>query len=134
MRMEFAINAPQIHVRPRIYIGEKISIGPGQIDLLRLIDETHSIAAAARLRGIPYKRTWYLIDALNKSFGSPVIEAVSGGKGGGGSVLTLLGKQLVVCYTALENRINANTVAEFEALRTLSQLCAKAAYVPDKAA
>ena len=125
---------PQIHVRPRIYIGEEISIGPGKVDLLRLIDQTHSIAAAARIRGIPYKRAWFLIDTLNKSLGTPVIETVSGGKGGGGSTLTLLGKQLVVCYNALEDRINAESIAELEALRKLSQLRCKAPCVPDKAA
>ncbi|MCK7578146.1 MAG: hypothetical protein MZV65_22005 [Chromatiales bacterium] len=32
-----------ILVRPRIYIGETISIGPGKIDLLRLIGETQSV-------------------------------------------------------------------------------------------
>jgi molybdate transport system regulatory protein len=118
---------PEIHVRPRIYIGDDISIGPGKIDLLRLIDETRSIAAAARLRDIPYKRAWFLIDTLNKSLGSPVIETVSGGKGGGGSALTLLGKQLVVCYAMLEKRINAEAIEEMEALRRLSSLIAKAA-------
>jgi molybdate transport system regulatory protein len=132
--MKSTHNAPEIHVRPRIYIGDEISIGPGKIDLLRLVDETRSIAAAARIRQIPYKRAWFLIDTLNKSLGSPVIETVSGGKGGGGSVLTLLGKQLVVCYNALEQRINAGSIAELENLRKLSSLSAKAAGKTDKAA
>lgn len=108
-----------ILVRPRIYIGENISIGPGKIDLLRVIAETHSIASAARMLNIPYKRAWLLVDSLNDGFGSPVVETISGGKGGGGSLLTPLGQQLVAAYQALEDRINSQSIEELETLRAL---------------
>lgn len=108
-----------ILVRPRIYIGENISIGPGKIDLLRVIAETRSIASAARMLNIPYKRAWLLVDSLNDGFGSPVVETISGGKGGGGSSLTPLGEQLVAAYQALEDRINSQSIAELETLRAL---------------
>lgn len=79
-------------VRPRIYIGDGIAIGPGKIDLLRAVGETRSIAAATRLLGIPYKRAWLLIDSLNVGFGRPVVDTATGGKGGGGASLTSLGQ------------------------------------------
>jgi len=110
-----------ILVRPRIYIGESISIGPGKIDLLRLINDTHSIAAAARALKIPYKRAWLLIDTLNEGFGRPVVEATSGGKGGGGTALTPLGFQLVECYDALQAKYNAESIPELEVLRALAE-------------
>lgn len=47
-----------ILVRPRIYIGDNIALGPGKIDMLRQVAQTHSIAAAARALGLPYKRAW----------------------------------------------------------------------------
>ncbi len=106
-------------VRPRIYIGESIAIGPGKIDLLRQVGETRSIAAAARALDVPYKRAWLLIDSLNQGFGRPVVETASGGKGGGGALLTPLGQQLVERYDALEARINANAGQELQALRDL---------------
>ncbi|MQA37074.1 winged helix-turn-helix domain-containing protein [Rugamonas aquatica] len=114
-------DSPQqaILVRPRIYIGDHISIGPGKVDLLRRIGETRSIAAAARSLEIPYKRAWLLLDALNQALGRPVVETSSGGKGGGGATLTPLGRQLVICYGALEERLNAESTAELEALRAL---------------
>eukprot|EP01035_Chromulina_nebulosa_P061153 gene61154-biopygen44377 len=64
--------AQAILVRPRIYIGDGIAIGPGKIDLLRAVGEARSIAAAARVLGLPYKRAWLLIDSLNEGFGRPI--------------------------------------------------------------
>lgn len=107
-------------VRPRIYIGEKISIGPGKIDLLKAIATSHSIAAAARALAMPYKRAWLLIDSLNQGFGRPVVETASGGKGGGYTILTPLGQALIDRYVALETRLNSASCAELDALCTLA--------------
>lgn len=72
-------------VRPRLYIGDAIALGPGKIDLLRLVGETRSISAAARALNIPYKRAWLLVDTLNQGFGRSVVATATGGKGGGGA-------------------------------------------------
>lgn len=107
-------------VRPRIYIGDGISIGPGKIDLLRAVGEMRSIAAAARSLSVPYKRAWLLIDSLNVGFGRAVVETATGGKGGGGASLTTLGQQLVTAYDALEKRLNTEAAPELETLRQLA--------------
>lgn len=109
-----------ILIRPRIYIGDGIAIGPGKIDLLRQVGESRSIAAAARALDLPYKRAWLLIDTLNRGFGRPVVEAATGGKGGGGASLTTLGQQLVERYDALEVSLNASAGKELQALRALA--------------
>ena len=109
-----------VMVRPRVYIGENIALGPGKIDLLRAIGEIRSLSAAARSLGIPYKRAWLLVDSLNQGFGQPVVQAAAGGKGGGGTTLTALGAELVSRYDALERRINEASIAELKALRQLS--------------
>lgn len=109
-----------IIVRPRVYIGETIALGPGKIDLLRAIGETNSISAAARALGMPYKKAWLLVCSLNEGFGKPVIHASKGGKGGGGTSLTQLGVDLLQRYAALEERINRESAAELEALRALA--------------
>lgn len=107
-------------VRPRVYIGDMIALGPGKIDLLRHIDKTRSISAAARALRMPYKRAWSLLDSLNAGFGAPVVTAARGGKGGGGAALTPLGRALLNHYTALDRRVSAAAAAELKALRRLA--------------
>lgn len=108
-------------VRPRLYIGGDIAIGPGKIDLLRAVDETHSISAAARSLGMPYKRAWLLIDTLNQGLRRPVVETATGGRGGGGASLTPLGRELVAAYDALEKRLNLEASTELAAIRKLAK-------------
>lgn len=111
---------PVVLVRPRLYLGDSIAIGPGKIDLLRAIGEVRSISAAARSLAIPYKRAWLLIDTLNQGFGRPVVETATGGRGGGGACLTPLGERLVAAYDALEKRLNQDAAPELEGLRRLA--------------
>jgi molybdate transport system regulatory protein len=106
-------------IRPRLYLHESLAIGPGKIDLLRKVDEAHSISAAARVLGMTYKRAWLLIDSLNHGFRRPVIETATGGRGGGGTTLTALGKQVVERYIALESRLNSSAKVELDALLRL---------------
>jgi molybdate transport system regulatory protein len=77
-------------------------IGAGKIELLASIRETGSIAAAARVMEMDYKRAWLLIDSLNQAFTVPVVERVTGGTGGGGAVLTSFGEDLLERYRRLE--------------------------------
>lgn len=104
-----------ILLRPRLYLGEGRSIGPGKIELLRALGRVRSISAAARELGMPYKRAWMLINSLNQGFGRPVAETAIGGKGGGGARLTPLGERLVAAYDRLQARLNASARAELDA-------------------
>lgn len=106
-------------VRPRLFLGAGLSIGPGKIELLRQIGEIHSISAAARELKIPYKRAWLLVDSLNQGFGRPVISSATGGKGGGGATLTPLGTQLIAAYDALQTDINRAAQAQLAAMMLL---------------
>src|SRR4051794_4945769 len=89
-------------IRPRLYLGPELMVGPGKIALLKAVRETGSISAAARQLGMNYKRAWYLLDTLNQGFHQPVVEAAQGGRGGGGTRLTALGETLIASYTAIE--------------------------------
>jgi molybdate transport system regulatory protein len=120
MPMKTLLDKTKILVRPRIYIEDAITFGPGKIDLLRKVGEVRSIAAAARSLGLPYKRAWLLIESLNRGFVRPVVETAAGGKGGGGALLTPLGQQLIACYDALEAKLNDGACEELQTLRNLA--------------
>lgn len=89
-------------IRPRIVVGPDFLIGPGKIDLLRAIDQTGSISAAARSMTMSYKRAWSLIDELNRGLSEPVVLPAVGGRGGGGARLTEAGRRLIDRYAELE--------------------------------
>lgn len=87
----------------RINLGpQDVRIGPGKIELLELVGETGSIAAAGRALNMSYRRAWLLIDSLNQAFSDPVVIRRSGGSGGGGAELTELGKEIIQRYRRIE--------------------------------
>jgi molybdate transport system regulatory protein len=77
-------------------------MGPGRADLLALIVETGSIAAAGRHMGMSYRRAWNLVESLNTTFTSPLVETTKGGAAHGGARLTALGSELLAAYRDLE--------------------------------
>jgi len=84
--------------RLRVFLSPDFAIGPGKAEMLAGIDETGSIAAAGRRMGMSYKRAWNLVDAMNQNFRVPVVEAVKGGRTGGGAALTALGREVLTRY------------------------------------
>jgi molybdate transport system regulatory protein len=77
-------------------------IGPGKVAVLEEIARSGSISAAGRVLCMSYRRTWELVEDLNRSIGTPAVETAAGGSGGGGAVLTRAGKAIVERYRAIE--------------------------------
>ena len=80
--------------RIRIVYDCQIALGPGKVDLLEEIERSGSISQAARELGLSYRRAWTLVDTMNKSFKSYLVQGSAGGGKGGGSHLTPLGKKI----------------------------------------
>lgn len=76
--------------------------GPGRIALLASIAECGSITQAAKAIKMSYKAAWDAIDTMNNLAGEPLVERMTGGKGGGGTRLTPRGRQLVANFTLIE--------------------------------
>ena len=89
-------------VRFRIDFAEHTSLGPGKICLLEAIRDTGSLSQGARNIGMSYRRAWLLVDSLKKSFREPVTVASTGGKRGGGMLVTEFGEALIKSYRQLE--------------------------------
>jgi molybdate transport system regulatory protein len=77
-------------------------IGPGKVAVLEEIARSGSISAAGRALRMSYRRTWELVEDLNRSLATPVVETAAGGSGGGGTVLTRAGKAVIERYRAIE--------------------------------
>jgi molybdate transport system regulatory protein len=86
----------------RIDLASGAQIGPGKIAVLEEIARAGSISAAGRALGMSYRRTWELVEDLNRSLGTPVVETAAGGSGGGGAVLTKAGRSVVNSYRAIQ--------------------------------
>jgi molybdate transport system regulatory protein len=85
-------------IRVRILSGSEIAIGPGKEQLLAAIEETGSISAAARRMRMSYRRARLLVHTMNECFARPLVEAVKGGRAGGGAALTDEGRQVLALY------------------------------------
>ena len=99
---------PQI----RIMLRKAIAMGPGKAELLRAIEETGSISAAARTLGMSYRRAWLLVDTMNQCFKSPVVETLTGGQKGGGARVSELGHEVLRRYLEMEAKAAASVQKE----------------------
>jgi molybdate transport system regulatory protein len=88
------------------------AMGPGKARLVTLIDKTGSISAAAREMGMSYRRAWQLVEALNRSFTEPVVVTATGGRRGGGTIVTDFGREVVVAYRGMEDKASASIAAD----------------------
>ncbi|MBB1487672.1 LysR family transcriptional regulator [Oceanospirillum sp. D5] len=82
-------------------------LGAGRVTLLENIRDHGSISAAARAMKMSYKRAWNLVDSMNRQSQTPVVELTTGGKGGGGAVLTASGIKAIACFRAAHRDFQA---------------------------
>lgn len=73
-------------------------LGAGRIELLERIDHTGSINAAAKEMKMSYKAAWERINGMNALASQPLIERLTGGKGGGGTKLTPYAREMIATF------------------------------------
>ncbi|MEJ2281560.1 MAG: TOBE domain-containing protein [Candidatus Bathyarchaeota archaeon] len=85
------------------YKGEPL-VGKGGAKILETIQDVESISKAAKKAEMSYRYVWNYLAKLEKRLGEPVVKTFKGGsKGGGGAILTDLGKKLLNEYYRAEN-------------------------------
>jgi len=94
-----------LKLKAQILCGEEAAMGPGKADLLEAIDRTGSISAAGRAMGMSYRKTWLLVDAMNRCWREKLVEATAGGGAARGARLTAAGRDVLAAYRALEARL-----------------------------
>lgn len=92
-----AISSPKpvMDLRLRLLHHHQIAFGPGKAQLLQAIAQTGSISQAAKQMGMSYRRAWQLVDTMNHCFVQPLVETQTGGRQGGGTVVTEFGLQVL---------------------------------------
>jgi molybdate transport system regulatory protein len=116
MQKPSARSLPLLSVR--IDLDAKGRIGPGKIQLLENIHACGSISAAGRAMDMSYKRAWDLVDEINRICRQAAVERQTGGRNGGGAVLTPFGISLVARYRKIERDAASAARKELQALRS----------------
>jgi molybdate transport system regulatory protein len=100
-------------VRFRVDFRRDAAVGPGKISLLEHIGACGSLSQAARELHMSYRRAWQLLESLNRGFREPVATTSRGGRGGGGAILTGLGRQLISLYRTFDRQTQARAARCF---------------------
>jgi molybdate transport repressor ModE-like protein len=82
--------------------GGRLPVGRDRIAMLRAVAAHGSITAAAKALGYSYKAVWDGLAAINNLLPRPALQTQSGGRGGGGAILTDDGYRLVAAFQRLE--------------------------------
>ena len=92
-----------LKVRGRIWIesNELPFLGLGRIELLKKIKEFGSITQASKAMKMSYRQAWQMIESMNQESKMPLVIKQSGGKGGGGALLTESGMEAIDVFTNL---------------------------------
>jgi len=77
-------------------------LGGDRICLLEKIDELGSITKAAKAAGISYKTAWDTVNLINSLAEKPLVDRLTGGKGGGGTSLTAEGKKVINQFKTIQ--------------------------------
>jgi molybdate transport system regulatory protein len=105
----------ELTVRSKVWLevdGEPF-LGDGRYRLLRAIERSGSISAAARDLGISYRKAWAQLAAMETHAPFPLMERRTGGKAGGATVLTDETLRLLKAFVTLREAVNQDTDRHF---------------------
>lgn len=81
----------------RLFTEEKC-FGPGVATLLHKVQDLHSLRSAAMDMNMAYSKAWTIIKTAERELGFPLLSSTTGGRHGGGAVLTPEGEALLSAY------------------------------------
>lgn len=91
----------QAEILLTLRLQQKLFADPRRIALLKQIEQTGSISQGAKNAGISYKSAWDAINDMNTLSEQPLVDKATGGKGGGGAIVTRYGQRLIQLYDLL---------------------------------
>ena len=106
----------EMKLTPRFYQNGERVFGPGVAELLKRVQEHHSLRAAAFSMEMAYSKAWQIIRTAEDGFGCKLLSSTIGGRHGGGASLTPEAERLLTAYRTLETEVNAYSQERFHAL------------------
>lgn len=100
----------------RFYVADNKVFGPGIAQLLHRVREYHSLRAAAQSMNMAYSKAWTVLRTAEEQLGFKLLHSSTGGKGGGGAVLTPEGEDLLERYDQLCRRLQEFGRQQYEEL------------------
>lgn len=117
----------KIQIQSRIWLkkGGKNYLGNGRIKLLKHIQQEGSILKASKKMRMSYRSAWDDMRQIRELSQEDLIVSISGGKKGGGTILTEEGEKAIRAFEALEALKN-RLWKSFEECNNLDEVLKKA--------
>lgn len=98
------MKTPSFRLRSELLLGKETEhfLNAKRVELLENITAFGSIAKAAKASAVTYKTAWEWIDKMNALAPKPLVQKISGGKGGGGTLVTAYAKELIRIYEEVQ--------------------------------
>lgn len=112
-------HTPELRPRIRVLCGKDVILGPGKVELLEHVEETHSLNQAAKKMGMSYMKAWLLVGLMNRSYKKPLLKMERGGSKGGGAELTETGRRVLGLYRKMHEASLQATKDPWNELRKL---------------
>ena len=113
------MSEPTLKVRVRIMSGDDIAFGPGKAELLESLLATGSLNRTAAEMKMSYVKALSLAKTMNAQFAEPLVELARGGKQGGGTQVTALGRKVLAEYQAMAEATEKAARPAWQRLRKL---------------
>lgn len=97
----------------RLFTDQKC-FGPGVAELLDNVRQLHSLRAAAQSMGMAYSKAWSITKTAEEGLGFKLLRSSTGGRNGGGAVLTPEAETLLAAYRAYCADVRAYAAARYE--------------------
>lgn len=104
----------EMKLTPRFFRDGEAMFGPGVADLMLRVQKYQSLRAAAASMEMAYSKAWRIIRDAEAGFGCKLLNTTTGGRNGGGAVLTPEGAAILDAYQRFAADINAYSQTRFQ--------------------
>lgn len=107
----------QVSPRQKLWLERngRLVMSDYRLRLLELVAESGSLAHAATVLGLSYRRAWGKVKEIEANLGFELVHSEVGGAGGGHTTLTPNGQALVAAYRRFQQGLDAALREAFEA-------------------